>query len=226
MRPHAAPLTIRQQQDRFAAGRGGSAIALTIPGPIKGGIAMKGRFSLPASILLFGVAATVTWAPSVAVAQTPEAERNATREQLRSFLATAGARKDVNIEFRQSDKNPWNFVGVAKDNLANSDMLEVVVGLSDNRTLAVIVYPHYHGGYINLGKAADGRGLANKLLNLNDHNFFYWGADDSGDVFTCYNFTLESGFPDQSLLVAMTSIRAQDQFIAALKPYIDGPAAK
>jgi len=97
----------------------------------------------------------------------------------------------------------------------------VVVQVSDNNTLAVVVYPHYHGGYINVGRAPDPLGLARKLLNLNDHNFFYWGADDTGDVFACYNFTLESGFPDQSLLVAMTSIRAQDQFITQMKPYID-----
>ena len=182
---------------------------------------MKGRFAFRAAILLLGLPVTLSSIPVPAAAQSAsETQREATRERLRTFLASAGPRKDVNIDFRQSDKNPWNFVGVARG-LTNSDLLEVVVQVSDNNTLAVVVYPHYLGHYINVGRAPDPLGLARKLLNLNDHNFFYWGADDTGDVFACYNFTLESGFPDQSLLVAMTSIRAQDQFITQMKPYID-----
>jgi hypothetical protein len=186
---------------------------------------MKARFRFPATILLLG-ASTLTSMPAPAVAQTASAtQRDATRERLRAFLATAGARTDVNIAFRQSDKNPWNFVGLA-NGLTNSDSFEVIVGVSDANTMSVVVYPHYHGAYINLARASDPPGLARKLLNLNHHNFFFWGADDTGDVFTSYSFTLESGFPDQSLLAAMTSIRPQDQFVGQLKPYLDRGTAK
>lgn len=185
---------------------------------------MKRFVPLLACALLTGIGPSLPPLSAPAAAQTAsDAQRDATRERLRTFLATAGPRKDVNIAFRQSDKNPWNFVGTAQG-LANSDYLEVVVQVSQNNTLAVVVYPHYRGGYINVGRAHDPAGLMHKLLNLNDHNFFYWGADDTNDVFACYNFTLESGFPDQSLLVALTSIRAQDQFIAGMKPYIDAAA--
>lgn len=187
---------------------------------------MKRRFPLLACALFAGFVTLLPPLPAAAIAQVnAEAQRAATRERLRTFLATAGARKDVNIAFRQSDKNPWNFVGVAQG-VANSDSLEVVIQVSENNTLAVVVYPHYHNGYINVGRASDPAGLMHKLLNLNDHNFFYWGADDTNDVFACYNFTLESGFPDQSLLVALTSIRAQDQFITGMKPFIDGAGGK
>jgi len=186
---------------------------------------MKRRVPLLACALLAGLGTMLPPLAVPAAAQSSNDQRAATRERLRTFLATNGPRHDVNIEFRQSDKNPWNFVGVARG-LTNSDLLEVVVQVSENNTLAVVVYPHYHGGYINVGKARDPSGLMHKLLNLNDHNFFYWGADDTDDIFACYNFTLESGFPDQSLLVALTSIRAQDQFIAGMAPYIGGTGGK
>lgn len=187
---------------------------------------MKGRSRFPAAIVLLGLPMMLSSMPAPAVAQAANTtQREATRERLRAFLATAGARNDVNIAFHQSDKNPWNFVGVA-NGLTNSDSFEVIVQVSDNNTLAVVVYPHYRGNYINLTRASDSIGLARKLLNLNDHNFFYWGADDTSDVFACYNFTLESGFPDQSLLVALISIRAQDKFVGELRPLIDGTAAK
>ena len=182
---------------------------------------MKRLVRLLACVSLATIAPSLQPLAAPAVAQTSDAQRDATRERLRTFLATAGPRHDVNIAFRQSDKNPWNFVGVAQG-LANSDYLEIVVQVSANNTLAVVVYPHYRGGYINVGRARDPAHLMHKLLNLNDHNFFYWGVDDTDDIFACYNFTLESGFPEQALLVAMTSIRAQDQFIAGMKPYIDG----
>lgn len=158
---------------------------------------------------------------SAAVAQTAgDPQRETTRQRLSGFLATAGPRNDVNIAFHQSDKNPWNFAGVARGGFANCDYLEVVIGISTQNTIAITVYPHYHGNYINAARAKDPGGLSKKLLNLSYHNFYHFGSDDGGDIFAGYNFTLESGFPEQSMLVALTSIRSQDQFIAALAPFI------
>lgn len=182
---------------------------------------------LLACVALISFGASAPPIVSAAAAQTTSnSQREATRERLRTLLATAGARHDVNIAFRQSDKNPWNFVGVAQDGLANSDALEIVIQVSDSNTIAVVVYPHYQHGYINIGRAQDPAGLMHKLLNMNDHNFFYWGADDTNDVFACFNFTLESGFPEQSLLVALTSIRAQDRYVADMKPYLGAPGGQ
>lgn len=184
-----------------------------------GGV-MSRRFPLIEVLMFASLGGLMPSFTTAAVAQTAQdAERIATREQVRTFLAAAGPRNDVNIPFHQSDKNPWNFVGIARG-LTNSDYLEIVVQVGDKNTLAVVVYPHFMNSYINIGRAADPAGLMHKLLNLNDHNFFYWGADDENDVFACYSFTLESGFPDKSLLVALTSIRAQDQFIAVMRPFI------
>ena len=64
-----------------------------------------------------------------------------------------------------------------------------------------------------------------KLLNLSDHNFLFWGADDTGDVFAGYTFTLESGFPDKAIEIVLYSIAPLDQYVGQMRPFIDGSAA-
>ena len=64
-----------------------------------------------------------------------------------------------------------------------------------------------------------------KLLNFNDHNFMLWGADDTGDVFARYTFTLESGYPEDAMNVVLRSIRETDRFVGEMKPLIDGSSA-
>jgi hypothetical protein len=92
-------------------------------------------------------------------------------------------------------------------------------------TIGFRIYPHYKGGYINLGKARDVNGLMRKLLYYSDQNFLFWGADDSGDVFTAYTFTLESGFPSDAMVTVLRSIRNTDKFVGAMRPFIDGSVA-
>jgi hypothetical protein len=48
-----------------------------------------------------------------------------------------------------------------------------------------------------------------------------WPANDTGDVFAAYTFTLESGFPAESITTVLRSIKNCDQFIAEMKPMID-----
>ncbi|MFN2597453.1 MAG: hypothetical protein ABR563_09750 [Pyrinomonadaceae bacterium] len=162
---------------------------------------------------------------TAAAAQAQSSSRDATREKLRTLLASAGARKDVSVAFRQSDKNPYNFVGVMRDGLSNCDSLEIVIGVSNNDTIGFRVYPHYNGAYVNIDKARNGPGLMRKLLNMSDENFLFWGADDSGDVFSGYTVTLESGFPEEAIVIILRSIRNTDGFVGAMRPMIDGTAA-
>jgi hypothetical protein len=174
------------------------------------------------SVLLFSLIVAL---PS-AFAQTATTEsRDATREKLRALLATAGKRSDVNVEFRQSTKQPYNFVGAMKDAMTNADSLEIVISVTPNDTVGFRVYPHYKGGYINVKKAQDGPGLMHKMLNFSDRNFLFWGADSTDDVFCGYTFTLESGFPDNAIVVVLRSIRSTDKFAGELRPFIDGSAA-
>ncbi|MDT7541017.1 MAG: hypothetical protein QOE33_921 [Acidobacteriota bacterium] len=164
-----------------------------------------------------------TPAPQLTLAQ--QASRDATREKLRKLLEAAGARKDVNITFRQSDKQPYNFLGAMSAGLTNADNLEIVIGVTTNETIGFRVYPHYKGEYINVDKVKNGAGLMRKLLFLSDRNFLYWGIDASGDVFSGYTVTLESGFPDEAMTTVIRSIRNTDGFVGEMRPFIDGTSA-
>ena len=162
--------------------------------------------------------------PLMAVAQTAPLTRDQERERLRGTLERYGARDDVSINFRQSDKNPYNFVGVATTGMKNAQSFEVVVGVGESHTISVRVYPRYNGGYMNLNKARDQVGLMRKLLKLSHHNFFYWAADDDSDIYAIFNFTLESGYPDESMGIVLRSVRNNDQFVGELRQFMDGSA--
>src|ERR1051325_11096413 len=155
--------------------------------------------------VLFGLFMAIAIALTVntsATAQTDaekEANRSATREKLRTLLANSGGKKGIDIPFRQSDKNPWNFVGVARNSLTYADSYEVVIGISNDDTISFRVYPIYKGSYINVDKARNPLGLSRQLLAYSNKNFLYWGMDETSDVFAGYTFTLENGFPDKSI---------------------------
>ena len=177
-------------------------------------------------ILVVAVLATpLSSAAQAQTAQQKEAARNATREKLRQLLDTAGQRKDVNVTFRQSTKQPYNFVGSMSDGFKNAESLEIVVSVTPNETIGFRIFPHFNGGYVNIDKVRNAAGLMRKLLNLSDRNFLYWGADQTGDIFAGYTFTLESGFPADAILVVLTSIRNTDRFVGEVRPFIDGSAS-
>jgi hypothetical protein len=150
-----------------------------------------------------------------------QAKREAARDKLRTVLMNVP--KGIPITFRQSDKNPWNFVGVFKSaELKNAGGFEVVVGVSTDETIGFRVYPYYNDGYVNVDKARNGLALMRQLLRFSDTNFLFWGADPTGDVFAGYTFTLESGFPDEAIRVVLWSIQPLDQYVGQMKPNIDG----
>lgn len=148
--------------------------------------------------------------------------RDETREKLRAVLNTTGPK--VNIDFRQSDKNPYNFVGKLSTGLTHSDFFEVVVGVTTDDTIGFRIYPHYRGSYVNLNRAANPLALARQLLKFSNTNFLFWGADETDDVFAGYTFTLESGFPDQAINVVLYSIKPLDQYVGQIKSNFDGAA--
>lgn len=181
------------------------------------------RLTLIALLIL--AAASVAYPAQQPTTQQKEAARIATREQLRKLLDTAGPKKGVGVSFRQSTKQPFNFVGVLKDGLTNAESLEVVISVTDDATIGFRIYPHFKGGYINADKAKNASGLMRQLLNLNDRSFLFWGLDKTGDVFAGYTFTLESGFPAESVEIVLRSIPLLDKFVGEMRPFIDGSAA-
>lgn len=176
--------------------------------------------------LRIGIALVVLCVAVGVRAQEETDARDETREKMRVVLERDGQRSDVNCEFRQSDKQPYNFIGTMDDGMKNADSLEVVVRVTKSDTISFRVFPHYKGGYINLDKLKDGKNFMRRLLQFNDENFLFWGADEEKDVFAAYTVTLESGFPDEALTVILRSIRATDRFVGELRPYIDGSVGK
>jgi hypothetical protein len=183
---------------------------------------MRNRISILALALTVVLAGPVGPLAAPAAAQSATTSRDVMRDRLIALLAQVGKRSDVNIDFHQSDKNPYSVTGFLRTGLKNEDGLEVVWSVSKSDTIAMRAYPHYNGSYINLDKVRDYPGFMRTLLKLNDTNFMYWGADNTNDVFVAYEFTLESGFPTEAITVVARSIPNQDQFVGQLRPFVDG----
>ncbi len=172
-------------------------------------------------VVLF-VLATISFTP-VYGQQDDEAVRNRTRERLAQLLEKSGP--GINVTFSQSQKQPYNYVGMLRTGLVNADFFEIVIGVTAKETIGFRIYPHYNKGYLNVDKAKDRAGLMRLLLRLSDRAFLFWGADESGDIFTGYTFTLESGFPDEAINIVLKSIVNSDKFVGELRPFIDGSSA-
>jgi len=103
--------------------------------------------------------AALASAAAAQTAQDNDAARVANREKLRQLLIASGPKKGIEIAFRQSDKQLFNFVAVKRGGFVNVEGFEVVVGVSNDQTIGFRIYPYYKGGYVNVGKARNGIGL-------------------------------------------------------------------
>jgi hypothetical protein len=173
-------------------------------------------------IVLF-ILTTTIGAPAVYSQQDDPAARTRTRDLLAQLLEKAGP--GLNISFSQSQKQPFNYVGVLRQGLVNADSFEIVISVTPKDTIGFRIYPHYKNGYINVDNVKNSLGLMRQLLRLSDRAFLFWGADESGDIFTGYTFTLESGFPDEAIKIVLRSIVNSDKFVGELRPFIDGTSA-
>ena len=81
---------------------------------------------------LLGLIILVTSMPAV-YGQNDESSRNRTREQLGNLLEKAGG--DINIAFRQSTKQPFNYVGMLTQGLINADRFEIVISVTLQKRL-------------------------------------------------------------------------------------------
>ena len=151
------------------------------------------------------------------------AARDKTRERMSALLTRVGP--DIKVAFQPSSKSQYVFTGSMREGLANADSLEIVITVTTKDTIGFRIFPHYKGGYINIDKARNTSQLLRKIAQLNDSTFLFWGADDTGDVFTGYTFTLESGFPDEAIKIVLSSIKNSDQFVGEMRPSIDGSNA-
>jgi hypothetical protein len=176
------------------------------------------------SLFILVVLATLTVSANALAQTTPttkEAERIKTRDQLLQLLEKVGP--NIKVTFRQSEKQPFNMVGVLRDGLTNAESYEIVVGVSTDQTIGFRVFPHYKGAYINLDKVRNANALMRQLMLFNDRNFLFWGADGSSDVFAGYTFTLESGFPEAAIIIVLRSIVNLDPYVGQMTPNIQVP---
>src|SRR6266436_9679959 len=95
--------------------------------------------------------------------------RDANREKLRALFETAGPK--INVSFRQSDKQPYNFVGVMKTGLKNADALEIVISVSAEDTIHFRIFPHYGNAYVNVDKVRSTETLLRQMARFSDQNF-------------------------------------------------------
>lgn len=145
-----------------------------------------------------------------------DANRDATREKVRSALRQTGPQ--IGVSFQQSQANPYNFSGSMTNGLQDAESMEIIVMVGRNDVLTVRVFPHISGDrYINIDRANNSTGLMRKLLANNAGDFFHWGMDDVFDVFAEFTFTLESGFPQESLDVVLRSIELLDKKVGEME---------
>jgi hypothetical protein len=171
------------------------------------------------AVLLFIVAFNTV---SAFAQQDDDTARLRTREKLAQLLEKTGP--TINVAFKQSQKQPFNYVGSLTTGVQNAESFEIVISVTPKDTIGFRIYPHYKNGYINPKKANDPQGLMRLLLRLSDKAFLFWGLDEAGDAFTGYTFTLESGFPDEAIRVVLRSILNSDKFVGEMRPFLDGPA--
>lgn len=156
-------------------------------------------------------------------AQEAEAAREKTKTRLNGLLQREGPA--LQVTFRPSERNAFNFLGEMRTGLKNAEKLEIVISVTSKETISFRIFPHYRGGYINIDKVRNTGQLLRQIAQLNERTFLYWGADSQGDVFTGYTFTLESGFPDEAIRIVLASIKNSDQFVGEMRPAIDGSSA-
>ena len=161
--------------------------------------------------------------PAAITRQEPEEdtpERRATFDKIKALTTEYGP--SIKVTFEPVAANRWNMHGVMKDAPKNCDGLEIVVSASRKGVMGVRVFPMISGGYLNLDKAKNSAALCRAIARMNNETFFFWGADADSDVFAEFKFTLESGFPTESLKVVLSSIANLDQFVGDLRKAADG----
>lgn len=145
-----------------------------------------------------------------------DGNREATRDKVRSALRRIGPK--LGVTFQQSQANPFNFSASMTEGLQEARSMEIIVMVGRNDIMMVRVFPHIaNDRYINIDRASNSTGLMRKLLANNAGDFFHWGMDDVYDVFAEFTFTLESGFPEESLDVVLRSVELLDKKVGEME---------
>ena len=157
--------------------------------------------------------------PMTVVAQTDgDSVQAVTCEKLKALLATYPPAREMRWYVINHN---GDFDAFLDKGLTYASRFEVYITVTRQRTIWIRVYPQVLGEHVNLDNVRDPNGLARLLLRLSYHNFFFWGADDSADLFAGYQFTLESGFPEEAIKEVIKSIPLIDDSVGDINSFIE-----
>ena len=145
--------------------------------------------------------------------------RASARNRLDSLLHAYGPTLKMRI-YRNAD-DPYEFDGFYDKDLRYSSRFELEFNVTPQNTIGVRVYPQWYGHRINIDKVRDPNGLALELLRFSARNFLHWGVDDASHVFAAYTFTLESGFPEETIKEVLRSIPLVDESVGEMVQFIE-----
>jgi hypothetical protein len=153
----------------------------------------------------------------VAAQSAADSVQAVTLEKVKAVIATYEPAREMRW-YRAS--NPFDVDGFFDKGLHWASRFEIYITVTHQSTIWLRVYPQYYGHHINLNRVYDPNGLMKQMLRLSYHNFFFWGLDDEQDAFAGYQFTLESGFPEEALKEVIKSIPLIDESVGDLTPFI------
>jgi len=163
------------------------------------------------------LALTATCLRSVSAQSPADSVQAATLDRLKAVIAQYEPARDIRW-IRAS--GPFDLEGYFDKGLHWASRFEIYITVTHQGTIWLRVYPQYYGHHINLNRVHDPSGLMQKMLQMSYHNFFFWGLDDNVDAFAGYEFTLESGFPEEAVKEVIKSIPLIDESVGDLTPYI------
>jgi hypothetical protein len=140
-----------------------------------------------------------------------------TLEKLKAVIAAYEPARQIRW-YRAGD--PFALDGFYDKGLHWASRLEIYIYVTRQATIWLRVYPQYYGHHINVNRVHDSNGLMQQMLRFSYHNFFFWGLDDNRDAFAGYQFTLESGFPEEAVKEVIKSIPLIDESVGDLTPFI------
>jgi hypothetical protein len=185
------------------------------PARLGGHYVMSGRLGVISSGCALALAASGLH--PLAAQSAADSVQAATLRTLEAVIATYEPARQIRW-YRAG--NPFDLDGFYDKGLHWASRLEIYITVTHQATIWVRVYPQYYGHHVNLDRVHDPSGFMKQMLRFSYHNFFFWGLDDNLDAFAGYQFTLESGFPEESVKEVIKSIPLVDESVGDLTPFV------
>ena len=165
------------------------------------------------AVLSVIVAVGVLAAAPLSAQKIDEAKRIRNREQLLTVLRAAA--DATHMTFERSKVNQFNYSAYLTVGLKYAESVEVVIGATDVDTIFMRAFPKVQG---RLHERREGQGpdrLDAPATKAGGADVLLLGDDAQGDLFWGYTFTLEYGFPVDSIRIVLRSVQTHDRDTSA-----------